>query len=95
MLYIPEYKSFSTNCVHNTKGMNGTFLSRHLYEFAYDFASSIGNDVMTTAISDYNTQVLSTCTKQYSITEKKFNNLYSDMMQYNNTIQVRFICYIL
>jgi hypothetical protein len=88
VLYIPEYQSFSANCVHNEKGLNGTFISRHIYEFAYNFAASEGNGIITKTINDYNAKVVATCSSRYGSSDNEYNNLYAQMMQYNDTIQV-------
>ena len=88
VLYIPEYKSFTANCVNNIPGLNGTFLSERMNQFAYNFASSEGNRALTQNIHSYNGRMTASCTSQYSDSLDAFNDLLQQMTRNNFTVQV-------
>lgn len=88
MLYIPEYQSFTANCVVNEAGLNGTFLSERLNQFAYNFASSEGNKALTQGIQSYNGRVTTVCASRYGDSLDTFNGLLAQMIDSNVTVQV-------
>ncbi len=87
-LYIPEYTSFTANCVENELGLNGTFLSRNLFTIAYDYASSDGDSVLSSGIETYNNDVASLCNSAYSSSSASLLDSLQRISSVNSTLQV-------
>jgi hypothetical protein len=87
-LYIPEFNSFTTNCVNDEPHLNGTFLSRNFYDLAYNYASSDGNGQLTKGIENYNSQVSEMCSNQYSSSLVQLHSDLNEFTKINESIRV-------
>lgn len=87
--YLPEFNSYTANCVRNEKGLNGTYLSKFLHEYAYDYAALDGNGALVSGVERYNQRAASLCSSAYASSTQSLNTVLASLNNANASIQVR------
>lgn len=86
--YLPEYNSYVANCVRNEKGLNGTYLSKFVHQYAYDYAALDGNGAMVSGIARYNKKAAIQCSTAYGSSIQSLNDILTSISNANSSVQV-------
>lgn len=72
-LYVPWYDSYIENCVDHSSN-EGTFIGRNVQAMGLNFASSAGNERLTSSIGKYNDVSSSYCASEQARSKSSFVN---------------------
>jgi len=86
--YLPEYHSYTANCVRNEQGLNGTYLSKFVHEYGYDYAALDGNAALVSGIERYNQHAAALCSTAYGSSTQSLNNVLTSVVSANSSITV-------
>lgn len=83
--YIPMYESYKSVCVHpqkfphDSKLINGTFLSRNMRSVAFNYASGLGKKKILSNLNDYQTMASGVCADTTKTTSNRMNLITRDL----------------
>lgn len=87
-VYLPNYLLYNSYCVHNAPGVNGTFLSIHMYELSFNYASSEGNGVLSRGMGRYNKDIQRYCSNDGKASATNYDDVVNKLIEANVTQQV-------